>query len=80
MAVKGRIKLTFAASEADRLTDLSAVCEDGSWLWLAGDEGASVERLTAVETADGLSYANHRTFALGDFVALPGGADRRGGY
>src|SRR6478609_2801086 len=74
MVVKGQIRLTFDASGVD-VTDLSAVCQDGSWLWLARDEGTKIERLTADNSDDELSYANQRTFALGDFVTLPAGPD-----
>jgi hypothetical protein len=52
--------------------DLSAVARVGNSLFLACDETASVERLQRIE--DGV-FGDHRHFALGDFVDLPGGAE-----
>ncbi|WP_432513045.1 DUF3616 domain-containing protein [Kineococcus sp. SYSU DK001] len=53
--------------------NLSAVRTDGPHLWVAGDETATVERLTAV-TTDGVvtSYDHQVTVALADLVDLPG--------
>lgn len=50
--------------------DLSAAAAIGDCLFVASDEGATIERL--VRTADG-EYAEHTDVALGDFFDLPGG-------
>ncbi len=73
------------AEHAETHVDLSAVRTDGDCLWVAGDETAGIERLTA--DADG--YGSHAGFPLADVVALPGqrhdeidieGLGRRGRY
>lgn len=51
--------------------DLSAVRQDGDHLWVAGDETATLERLTL----RGDAYQEHHTFPLSDFVDLPAGPD-----
>lgn len=51
---------------------LSSVLRVGDNLWLAGDECASLERLRRLP--DG-SFGQHATFALGEFLTLPAGAD-----
>lgn len=65
-----QLPLRFAehAVDAETHVNLSAVRSDGRCLWIAGDETATVERLTA--DADG--YGAHATFPLADAVALPG--------
>jgi hypothetical protein len=53
--------------------DLSAVAAGGArTLWLASDEGASLERLTRLD--DG-RWGAHASFPLADLLALPGAAD-----
>lgn len=52
--------------------DLSAATRRGNSLFLSCDELAGVERLT--EAAEG-EWGNHRHFALGKFVDLPGGPE-----
>jgi hypothetical protein len=52
--------------------DLSAVAVAGDAVWLAGDEGASLERL--VRDADG-SFGARTRFWLRDLVDLPGDDD-----
>lgn len=52
-------------------TDLSAVAQSGSCLWLASDETASIERLTALGDE---TYGAHRSYPLTDFFDLPGPA------
>lgn len=85
-----RLPLRFAehAVTSETHVNLSAVRTDGRWLWIAGDETATVERLTRLDTAaDG--YGAHATFPLADVVSLPGqrdeeidieGLGRRGPY
>nr|WP_246315360.1 DUF3616 domain-containing protein [Kineococcus aurantiacus] len=53
--------------------NLSAVRGDGEHLWVAGDETATVERLTAVRTGGHVTSYDHQvTVALADLVDLPG--------
>ncbi|NAZ83392.1 DUF3616 domain-containing protein [Kineococcus sp. R8] len=56
--------------------NLSAVRSDGEHLWVAGDETATVERLSA-HTRDGVvtGYGDQVTVALADLVALPAPGD-----
>jgi hypothetical protein len=76
MAVDRQVELRFGgdASSAGTPSGLSAVCRDGPWLWVAGDEEPQLERLR-VGSPDGASYADRRTFRLGDVVDLPAGPD-----
>ncbi|MFA1537306.1 DUF3616 domain-containing protein [Actinomadura monticuli] len=77
MIVERRVELRFEADsrEAETHTNLSAVRQDGRCLWVAGDETATIERLTAVLGADGrvTGYAAQTTVALADLVPLPAG-------
>ncbi|TDE30086.1 DUF3616 domain-containing protein [Actinomadura sp. 6K520] len=77
MDAERRVVLRFAeeSREAETHTNLSAVRQDGRCLWVAGDETATVERLTAVHDEDGrvTAYAGQRTVALADLVPLPAG-------
>lgn len=75
MDVASQVPLRFGELDTGtvKMEDLSAVYRDGQWLWLAGDELPRFERLEL--DPDDRSYAGHRTFSLGDFVALPEGAD-----
>ncbi len=68
-----QIPLRFAQHAVDAQThvNLSAVRPDGTCLWIAGDETATVERLTA----DGTGYGEHITFRLADALTLPGDPD-----
>ncbi|WP_019633311.1 DUF3616 domain-containing protein [Actinomadura atramentaria] len=79
MIVERRVELRFAddSRAAETHTNLSAVRRDGPCLWVAGDETATVERLTAVADAAGrvTAYAGHRTVRLADLVELPAGPD-----
>lgn len=47
MEVEGQVELRFGTNgtDAEVPTDLSAVCRDGPWLWLAGDEYPQLDRL-----------------------------------
>jgi hypothetical protein len=76
--VERRVELRFGreSREAETHTNLSAVRQDGACLWVAGDETATIERLTATTDAGRVtSYAGHRTVALADLVDLPAGPD-----
>jgi hypothetical protein len=79
MIVERRVELGFAreSREAGTHTNLSAVRQDGRCLWVAGDETATIERLTASTDAAGqvTSYEGHRTVPLAELVALPAGPD-----
>ncbi|GAA4962892.1 DUF3616 domain-containing protein [Kineococcus glutinatus] len=57
-------------------TNLSAVRQDGPHLWLAGDETATVERLTARRRGGRVTgYGDQRSVRLADLVELPAGED-----
>ncbi|HEX2300657.1 MAG TPA: DUF3616 domain-containing protein [Pseudonocardiaceae bacterium] len=73
MKPEAQVPLRFAshAVEAQTHVNLSAIRSDESVLWIAGDETATVERLTA---ADG-AYQTHATFPLAKVIALPGGPE-----
>lgn len=73
MKPEAQVPLRFAshAVEADTHVNLSAVRSDESVLWIAGDETATVERLTAVDGA----YQAHVTFPLAKAIELPGGPE-----
>lgn len=77
MIVERRVELRFGleSREAETHTNLSAVRQDGRCLWVAGDETATIERLTAVLDGDGrvTGYAGQSTVALADLVPLPAG-------
>lgn len=71
------VRLVFdaASQRADTHTNLSAVRSDGRCLWVAGDETATVERLTASSVGAGVEYGSQRSYRLADLVELPGPAD-----
>lgn len=79
MIVERRVELRFAqeSREAETHTNLSAVRQDGRCLWVAGDETATIERLTATTDARGhvTGYAGQRTVRLADLVPLPAGPE-----
>lgn len=68
-----QVPLRFADHALVALThvNLSAVRPDGTCLWIAGDETATIERLNV----DGAGYGEHTTFRLADVLTLPGGPD-----
>lgn len=91
MAAIDTVRLHFGtdAQDAETHTNLSAVRAEGRCLWVAGDETATVERLVAVSEGSLRSYGHQRSFALADYVDLPGpagdeadieGIGRTGGY
>ncbi|WP_030167944.1 DUF3616 domain-containing protein [Spirillospora albida] len=79
MIVERRVALRFehASREAETHTNLSAVRRDGRCLWVAGDETATIERLTAETDGEGrvTGYGGQVSVALGDLVPLPAAAD-----
>jgi len=74
MEIERRVALRFhpGAVAAGTHVNLSAVRSDGLCLWLAGDETATVERLTPEDSG----FGNQREFGLADLVDLPGPADQ----
>ncbi|MGH4014826.1 MAG: DUF3616 domain-containing protein [Pseudonocardiaceae bacterium] len=77
MSFEGRVPLRFATDAVDAGThvNLSAVRSDGPCLWIAGDETATVERLTALGAGYESGYSQHVILPLADVIALPGGPD-----
>ena len=66
--------------------NLSAVVVQGKHLWLGGDEGTSIDRMTEDASGD---FAGHKRFELKDTLKMPGpakeeidieGLDVNGGY
>jgi hypothetical protein len=74
MTVEYTVRLVFGddSRAAATHTNLSAVRVDGSVLWIAGDETATVERLVADDPDKPDEFAGETTFRLADFVDLPG--------
>lgn len=62
------------ATLAKTHVNLSAVHAEGRHLWIAGDETATVERLSADQSGP-VDYGDHITFTLAGLVPLPGEAD-----
>ena len=77
MSVERSVALRFGseAVEAGTHVNLSAVRTDGEHLWIAGDETATIERLTCDSRQRPTEYRDHVGFALADVVRLPGEAD-----
>jgi hypothetical protein len=76
MDVLRTIALRFdtGAVEAETHVNLSAVRTDSRHLWIAGDETATVERLTCDDSGKPTEYRDHISFSLADTVPLPGEA------
>ncbi|GAA3764495.1 DUF3616 domain-containing protein [Salinactinospora qingdaonensis] len=72
-----RVELCFADSDVpdDTITNLSALRRDGQYVWTAGDESATIERLAGEFDSSGqpVRFARHQGFNLADYVALPEG-------
>ena len=68
------LRFNHSAVETETHVNLSAVRGDGHHLWIAGDETATVERLTG-DSNGAATYGGHVTFSLADVVDLPGSAD-----
>jgi hypothetical protein len=50
---------------------ISGFVQSGACLWVASDQTASVERLTADDGNRLDSFGDHRSYRLGDFITLP---------
>jgi len=74
MTVEHTVRMRFGSDSltAQTHTNLSAVRLDGSVLWVAGDETATVERLVADDPRRPAEFAGETRFRLADFVDLPG--------
>jgi hypothetical protein len=72
--VAGQVELVFSGGTArtGNHVNLSAVRTEGEHLWLAGDETATIERLVLDSPSAPTSGGSERSFALADFVDLPG--------
>jgi Protein of unknown function (DUF3616) len=77
MPIDRQLPLRFddVAVATDTHVNLSAVRSDGDHLWIAGDETATVERLTSDDTTRTTGYGQHVSFSLADVVRLRGDAD-----
>ena len=62
------------ATLAETHVNLSAVHAERRHLWIAGDETATVERLSCADPGRPGDYGDHVTFALAGLVPLPGTA------
>lgn len=60
--------LEFDGQQEQVPDSLSAIVVVGDYLWLASDEVTSVERLSS---ADGITFSDHKSFALSDLIDLP---------
>jgi hypothetical protein len=71
--VTSTIPIKFADVEGagDLAQSLSAIKNEGRFLWLGGDETVSIERTTLTATAD--AFAGHVSFPVADFLPLPEG-------
>jgi uncharacterized protein DUF3616 len=74
--VAGQVELVFGEGTAStgNHVNLSAVRTEGEHLWLAGDETATIERLVLDSSSAPTRGGCERSFALADFVDLPGPA------
>lgn len=77
MTLERTVQLRFDADAVRSGThvNLSAVRVDGELLWIAGDETATVERLTCDNAQRPAEYGRHVSFPLADVLSLPGKAD-----
>lgn len=75
MDVDRRAELWFAGGgeQPETRVDLSAVLSEGRYLWVAGDEAASIELLTADDEVCPTGYDDQVTMRLADLVGLPSG-------
>jgi hypothetical protein len=63
------LRFRSAARDAETHENLSAIRPDGPCLWVAGDETATIERLTFRDAR----YDGQHSYRLADFVELPAG-------
>ena len=62
---------TWRRKAAEIAASISGLVQSGPCLWVASDQTASVERLTADNADRPTSYGDHRSYRLGDFITLP---------
>jgi hypothetical protein len=62
---------TWRKKAAEIAGSISGLVQSGQCLWVASDQTASIERLTADDADRPAAYADHRSYRLGDFVTLP---------
>jgi hypothetical protein len=62
---------TWRRKAAEIAGSISGLVQSGPCLWVASDQTASVERLTADNADRPTSYGDHRSYRLGDFITLP---------
>src|SRR5688500_3728602 len=68
-----RLDPTLSKKELEKIRDnFSAVVLHGSHLWLGGDEGTSIDRMT--QDSDG-NFGSHTRFDLAPLLNLPGGEE-----
>jgi len=74
MNVEGQVELRFSEHmvRTGNHVNLSAVRTEGEYLWLAGDETATVERLILDSPDEPTRADGQRSFALNELVDLPG--------
>ena len=74
MTVDYTVRLRFGETSRDAAThtNLSAVRLDGPVLWIAGDETATIERLTADDPHKAAEFGGEASFRLADLIELPG--------
>ena len=74
MGAEGQVELRFSGHvvQTGNHVNLSAIRTEGEYLWLAGDETATVERLTLDSALAPTVGDRQRSFALADLVDLPG--------
>lgn len=77
MDVAGQVELRFRDETVrhGNHVNLSAVRTEGEYLWLAGDETATVERLVLDSAVAPSTGGDQRSFALDELVVLPGPPD-----
>lgn len=70
----GHLRLFFDETGGkSAIHNLSAIEQIGEKLWFANDESAFLDQM---QTNDYTNYAEHRRFAIHDFLALPGGPEQ----
>jgi hypothetical protein len=74
VGVEGQVELRFNGDvvRTGNHVNLSAIRTEGGYLWLAGDETATVERLTLDSDVAPTVGDRQRSFVLADLVELPG--------
>jgi hypothetical protein len=71
-----QVLLQFQDQPKDVRKSLSAVSlVDARDLWLGSDEGFSLERLSRIEPSDRMTFGDHQSFSLSQYLPLPGKPD-----